>query len=279
MSRRKATKPTPDPELKVVALPPPPDAGPSTPEADARPRVALALPYYNELSPACARGFAHPTFGAVDITTVIESCTSSTPNAFNKAWLMALDARDRGDADYFVMLHSDIGPQAGWIDILWREMSQHKADLISAISPIKDDSHRTSTAIGGPDPWFPRRFIKTVHHDILPTTFGIDDIPHAPDEVLLVNTGCMMLDMRRTWWGVPTSGGPGGEGFAFEFRTRIATVPEQQPDGTIRRVRIAQFAPEDWLMSRHVAEHGGKVMATWAVELEHRGARDWKAKA
>jgi hypothetical protein len=76
------------------------------------------------------------------------------------------------------------------------------------------------------------------------------------DEVLLVNTGCFLTDLRRPWW----------DSFAFNFDCRII-----QRDGK----RIAQFNPEDWQMSRAIQSQGGRVVATWRVPVVHHGAGEW----
>jgi hypothetical protein len=223
------------------------------------PRVALVMPHYGDISPGSAYGFyVGATRGMVELVASVRSSTSATPFCMNGLLAPALDARDRGEVTHLAMLHADVEPKRdGWLDILWEEMKVHGADLMSAIVPIKEPAReRTSTAIGAADdPWCPLRFVNNRDRGRLPETFGPEDVC-GEGEVLLVNTGCFLADLRRPWW----------DDFAFEFHTRII-----KRDGK----RIAQLAPEDWLMSRHIQAAGGRVMATWAVDLAHHGAGVW----
>ena len=258
-------------ELPAASMPF--DAAPAARGAGAvatRPKVLLAMPYYGNIAMGAARGYFCPTRGGVDVIDLAGACHSILPNTFNYLFCTALDARDKGQVTHLCILHSDVCPPIGWVDILWREMVAVGADVISAVVPIKDGSGRTSTAIGALDnPWHPTRYVMLGDRANLPVTFTAEHACASPNEVLLINTGCLLLDLRRPWWDVPAAGGPGGDGFAFEFRTRIVRAALDGPDAPLRRA--PQAIPEDWLMSRHVHAHGGTVAATWAVDLEHRG--------
>jgi hypothetical protein len=225
-----------------------------------RPVVGLVMPHYGDVNLGAARGLlTTASRGGVDLKFVADSCSSATPHCFNGLLALALDARDRGEITHFAMLHSDIAPEEGWLDILWREMREHELDLISAVVPIKEPERlRTSTAIGSRDnPWYPDRYVTMADREKLPATFHPHEVC-GEHQVLLVNTGCFLADLRRPWWDTIV-------GFQFDCRITFR-------DGH----RIAQFNPEDWQMSRHIQASGGKLAATWAVKLEHWGLASWR---
>lgn len=225
-----------------------------------KPRVCLALPLYSgELHFGAACGY----FGAalcqkVDIVSRPSVHSSLLPSSFNGALAHALDLRDQGIVTHFAMIHADVAPRdPDWLDTLYAEMQAHDADLISTVIPIKEPNRqRTSTAIGDlAYPWEPKRFITVDDRDKYPLTFSADDVC-GPGEVMLVNTGLWLADLRRPWW----------DDFGFELRARI-----QIRDGT----RHAQVIPEDWQMSRHLQAAGARVFATWKVPVGHHGTDAW----
>lgn len=223
------------------------------------PRVALVMPHYGDVSLGAARGFHFATSGGVEVVLNVESSGSATPHTFNGLLAVALDARDRGEVTHLAMIHSDVEPSGPWLDALWDAMRSHSADLVSAVVPIKEpgENPRTSTAIGSrDDPWRPLRYVRLGDRHALPTTFGPEHVC-GDGEVLLANTGLFLADLRRPWW----------DDFAFEFRTRIARAPDGR--------RLAQLAPEDWLLSRRLQQMGGRLLCTWCVPLTHRGLHDW----
>lgn len=223
-----------------------------------RPKVYVALPHYGNCHPGAVSAWLQPGNATVDPVIVTRASTSATPHCFNICLAPALDARDRGEITHLAMIHSDVEVSPGWVDTLYDEMLCVHATAISAVIPIKEpERSRTSTAIGDLENlWFPKRYIRTGQEKDLPRTFTQKDVCRD-SEVLLINTGCLLVDLRRDYWG----------DFAFEFRTRIV-----QRDG----VRVAQFAPEDWLMSRTVQEHGDLVAATYAVQATHHGESYWR---
>lgn len=225
-----------------------------------RPRVALAMPRYGNVNfMSVLRFLAQCTAGDVEIPegSTISVGTSLLQHTFNECLAHALDLRDEGKVTHFAMLHSDIEPQEGWLDILWREMQAHDADLISVVSPIKNTEGKTSTALGAiDDPWRITRYITSYEATQLPATFGPEDVC-GPGEVLLINTGCWLADLRRPWW----------DDFAFNIHSKI-TRPEQGK-------RYAETRPEDWEMSRSLREAGARYFATTAVRLIHYGEGGW----
>lgn len=163
----------------------------------------------------------------------------------------------------FVMLHADIIPEEGWLDILWEEREKAGADVISAVAPIKDMRGLTSTALDDPKDTFNvlgRLTTKEIKR--LPETFTQKDT-RFPRNNLLINTGCWLAKMStlRKWVGEFAG--------CFTIRDRII----QRPDGKF----IAQVAPEDWNFSRDLARIGAKVVATSAVKLRHVGRFEYQS--
>lgn len=181
------------------------------------------------------------------------SNTSANCTGFNKMYCQALDLRDAGTITHFLMLHSDIVPEIYFIDKLHEIMEKVGCDVLSAVSPIKDSMGLTSTAIdqvvgdrdedwGGPRRLTMREIMK------MPPTFT--------DPNILVNTGLMLVDLRKPWT----------DKIFFHFDDRI---------GLYRGKRVAQMKPEDWNWSRDARKLGATLYATREVKLTHRGQQDF----
>ena len=182
---------------------------------------------------------------------------------FNTLLCGALTLRDMGqaDIDWFVMLHSDVIPEEGWVDKLVDLATTHKADLLSACVAIKNHYGLSSTAIDDPaDRFQPHRRLTMKEVHLLPETFGIEDCGYTDGRALLVNTGCMIFDFKAPW--VPTPTHPGFPGFTLEDAIRYDSE---------KRLWKAYLNPEDWQFSRYVHSQGGRVMATRAVKCLHAG--------
>lgn len=160
---------------------------------------------------------------------------------FNRLLCDALD----GDYTHFVMLHADIAPNPGWLDKLIEVMERFQADIVSAISPIKDERGLTSTAIENiEDPWHPIRFT-------MKEVFKLDPSFTRPD--LLLNTGLMLVDIRKPWVNQ----------VRFHVEDAIKIVEGK---------RYPLFMPEDWLFSRDARAAGAQTLvATREVLLNHIG--------
>ncbi len=172
--------------------------------------------------------------------------------------------RDRlaedGEITHFAMLHHDVCPEDGWLEILMEELLAHDADLVSAVVPIKDNLGLSSTAIDDPRDHFnvERRVTMTEVHR-LPPTFSSKDCGY-PDRMLLVNTGCFVCRFDQNWRFPP-----------FRFHIDDVIVHRDGSDGRGPGGYRAEVAPEDWNFSRHVQRAGGKVLATRKVLLTHAG--------
>jgi hypothetical protein len=209
--------------------------------------------------------------------TMCQSRGLTSPNC-NALWVSALNERRRNpDLKWFAMLHADVEPMAPWwLDTLIDEAETHKADMVSAVVPMKNPSGLTTTVLAMPD-WtektiaanqlasrFGRLTLRQVLHSRFPTTFGINEaadalgqlpddlrITNAPRHMLLLNTGCMVvrltanIDWRKVYFSV---------------------IDGIVDDGTTYRYYDVS---EDWLFAGRMALAGGKCMATKAVRVIH----------
>lgn len=180
---------------------------------------------------------------------------------FNAIWAAALNMVERGEATHFAMLHSDVVPDPGWLDMLMDELEIHKADLVSVAIPIKDRRGVMSCGLGDlSHRWgaFRRLTVREVLR--LPPTFSLADTPH-PDKVLLHNTGCWVCDLRNPLFFATNP--DGSLKCFFDFPTRIT----RNEDGQWAHARES----EDWFFSRQLHELGAKTFITRKVRLSHVG--------
>lgn len=193
----------------------------------------------------------------------------------NELYAMALNYRKQYPAlKWFALCHSDIVPEQFWLDKLIAEAEKHNADMMAAISPLKDASGVVSMAIEVPGTErypFMRFTLRQVLHESFPETFDINmavdaltnklpaDLalptlaPHAQNAILLSNTGAMVLRIDKPW----------NDELFFYNVDRIFINPQ----GDFQ----AMFESEDWNFSRSVTQAGGKVMCTRNVQLQHVG--------
>lgn len=179
-------------------------------------------------------------------------------HGFNRSWAKALGS----SYDYFAMLHADVCAPQGWLDTLILIMRANDADVVSAVTMIKGPEGVTSTGLSHSDPnkdWEPyRRFtLQEIH--TFPPTFSSSDIGY-PDRPLVVNTGCMVVNLGSSLFRETDDSG----------KLRIYFTIN---DGIfVREGRYYIYVePEDWFFSRRVHRAGGKVMATREVVTEHIG--------
>jgi hypothetical protein len=222
----------------------------------------IGLPHYAcEVFIQAHRAFLTPSDrSCVDVVAVVDCASSFLCGSFNNLIAKALDERDGGRVTHFAMIHADIEAPQGWVDRLWGIMSTHRADVVSAIVPIKDDNSdpRTSTAIGNRhDPWHVRRNLMVSEVLALPETFG-PELVCSEHDVLLWNTGLWLADLRHPFWDIFTG---------FDTRARIC----RKPDGS----RFAQQDTEDWRLSRQMDAAGARVVVTRALPVRHWGVRGW----
>lgn len=190
-----------------------------------------------------------------------QSVSSLLPDAFNTLMCNALNMDMDGEkATHFVMVHGDIAPQEHWLSMMLDESEATGVDILSAVVPIKvvgcDD---TSTAIGTLNGRYSdfRRITTKETLIQLPPTFGPEDCC-VGDERLLLNTGLMVVDLRKPWIEDWLAGG----GF------RLESHAWKCPDGKWKSICI----PEDWSFSYDAqVKYGARVAATTKVRLIHYG--------
>jgi hypothetical protein len=176
---------------------------------------------------------------------------------FNELWAMMLGNRKNLGVTHFAMLHSDIVPAGmDWIDALLGELVRTRADVVSAVVPIKTTEGLTSTAIDSVnDPWNVQKRLTMSEVMTLPETFSAADAGF-PDRNLLVNTGCWICDVSKPWV----------DKVHFQIHDRIINGPGGWS---------CESMSEDWDFSRQVQRLGGKVLATRAVKLAHIGIANY----
>ncbi len=174
---------------------------------------------------------------------------------FNLLFTHAMNLRENG-CTHFAMLHADIDPERHWVDKLRDEMESAHAEVISAVVPIKSTEGTTSIAIDMPDEgnWVQCRLTMREVHRIAKPTFDAADAGY-PGHALLINTGCMLVDLRGDW----VDRFPG---FCVSDEIR-----HDGPNGEAR----AWNEPEDFAFGRWLHDHGVRAVATRAVRVNHLG--------
>jgi hypothetical protein len=232
------------------------------------PKIILAMPRYSDEVVAesyltAQNGDANELFpdeDAVEVVHKISNKASLLPFSHNVCLAEAMNKRDEGVATHVAYLHSDIACEAGWLNKLAAIMRDRGDVAVSAVVCIKEPKRlRTSAAVGARGNNFAfKRFITTADRLNMPETFSTADVAEESDDVLLINTGVLLMDLR---W-------PGFDDFAFGFDDAILTNPETGK-------RQAFVCPEDWRLSRALDEMGAPYSATFAVRTFHYGPSIW----
>lgn len=195
-------------------------------------------------------------------------------NDFNNCWAQTLDEFEAGIVTHAAMLHSDITPEPGWLDVLVDDLDRLNADFVSAISPIKDRRGVTSSGIGNPrNRWVPwRRFtVRELCAGQLDgmdcqfgETFNAADVGY-PGAILLHNTGCWVADLRNPKWLTVDETGC-LEAF-FDFPRRVSRGKDGKWKGDCES--------EDWYISRKMHELGLKTYINRRVRCVHQGTAEY----
>jgi hypothetical protein len=227
--------------------------------------VFLTMPHYDgKIHIAAARAFyGWPSEGKLFGIMHGEAGGSLLARTFNCLWAQALEFAKQGKATHFAMLHGDCGAQKFWLDTLWTEMEKHDADIIGAVNSIKDHRNLTSIAIDNPANRFTpeRRFTM---HEILgfPDTFCAADAGY-PGRALLVNTGCLLVDMRKPWvWESWQEDRP----IPFTINDRVRVI-----NGSF----AVEVESEDWFFSRQAFANRARIFCTRKIRIDHYGEQAW----
>lgn len=209
----------------------------------AEPFIYIGVPTYP--GGMVYRGTCHGLMHAMSTckTTVQFISSSFTTMSFNTLWCDALNARSQG-VTHFAMLHSDIDPEEAWLPKMLQLMKKHRADILSAVIPIKTMEGLTSTAIETGENRI-RRFTMREVMAMKEKTFTHPKI--------ILNNGMMLIDLSKPWV----------ERVKFDMRNDI----EVSAQGN----RRATGLPEDWFFSREARKLGAKCFATADVSCEHAG--------
>jgi hypothetical protein len=171
---------------------------------------------------------------------------------FNELLCEAINAKTY---THFCLLHADIGPlQDGWMARMLEIMKERKVDVLSVVSPIKDDERRTSCSLGS-EGGVKALYFKDLEG--LPLTFGRKECEEKfGNKNLFFNTGCLMIRLKDL---DPTK-------LLFQMVDNISNV-----DG---HYCVANL-PEDWLFSQKCMQNAVSYAVTTEIEIEHVGGGVW----
>lgn len=175
------------------------------------------------------------------------------PFCFNSLLCNALNHKKTHGITHFLLWHSDVIPtKKDWLLKMLRIQNETKADILSAVIPLKDQRGLTSTAIDCyNNNWHVRRLTMTEIFQREPT---------FTDPQLLVNSGLMLVDLSYEWVTK----------IAFQFDEMI-----RQVDGKFEALSMS----EDWVWSRHARDLGAEIWATREIDLVHSGHMDFPNNA
>jgi hypothetical protein len=215
-----------------------------------RPKVFVGMPHYGFLHVGAARGLYNGpsrkfgyTFYAVNMSLLTAG--------FNHLWVEALNRRETEGITHFAMIHADVEPVDGWVDILMEELMRLDADVVSTVIPIKGEWGLTSTGVEEPD-GMRRLTMREICR--LPETFSSADVGGRP---LLLNTGLFVCDLLKPW----------AERVCFQIHDEIYR------DAAGRW--HYRFSPEDWNFSKFLHRSQCKIFATRKVGVKHHGDMGW----
>ena len=164
---------------------------------------------------------------------------------FNAIYCAGLNGR-RDGVTHVALLHADVAPlKPDWFDVLVELSLSYKADMLSAVIPLKSEQGFTSTAL---DVFNPPYSVKR-----MTMTEVFKEKPTFTHPKILLNTGLTIIDIRKPW----------AETLCFEFQDAIIKLP----NGQFKEVGV----PEDWNFSRKVRACGGSLYATREIPLLHKG--------
>lgn len=170
---------------------------------------------------------------------------------FNCCLANALNSRP--SATHFCLLHDDVVPQhPDWLKKLLDISLKFKADVLSVVVPLKAQLGLTSTALDEQVKDYDQRY--RVRRLTMKEVFKRE--PTFTDPNLLLNTGLMLIDIRKPWI----------ENCWFEFVDRIEKMGDKFIDVGMS---------EDWNFSRKAREMGASLWATREISVRHIGGGEF----
>ena len=187
------------------------EAGNTSPNETARkPKVFFALPTHDGRTfSQTANTLIEALAGMPNRTTEVDTwCwfnSSAICTNFNTLWAKFYHRWKSGQADVFVMLHSDLevtghpyeDQERPWVDFLVDKAIENDMACLSVVNAIKSREGHTSVAMGHGE-WNQKR-LSFSDLEKLPPTFDDTDFLRATGTTLLVNTGCMVLVPHPSW--------------------------------------------------------------------------------
>jgi hypothetical protein len=228
--------------------------------------VLIAIPSYDETINLHTATAIMEASESRPSTGIAFAASSFLTLIFNQLWCHALNTPS---VEAWVMLHADIIPNdKRWLQKMLKVASDTGADIVSAISPIKNLEGTTSTALAKRDgSRFEQRRLTIAECNELPETFNARDVAKLfgwdpANAVLLVNTGLMLVAMRK--------------------HEILETMLFHINDAIIKDEH-GKFVPcaesEDWEWSRQADAKGLRVVATRVVPIVHiGGAFKWSSE-
>lgn len=200
-------------------------------------KVFIAIPNYKEaIHSGILSSMLHASQRGA-IHTLHAPSTAIWVSQLNKIWVKALESRKAGVTHLFI-LHSDVVVVSpNWLDFLLDEMREIKVDLLSSVCRIKEeDSDAISVAV------------ETSSGD---KRLTLRDIPFGITLIrddLLVNNGCLLIDIRGKW---------------------VEDIYWEMKNGIINNKVYCES--EDWLFCKKARKLGVKIAATNKIKVEHWG--------
>jgi hypothetical protein len=192
---------------------------------------------------------------------------------FNTLFALALNRAQQGLITHFAMLHSDVAPQAGWLDVLLEECDRLDADLISAVVPLKDARGVTSCGLGRLGEPFGGAYRRVTVRELadLPPSFDAYDLAESYGSYkyagmpLLHNNGCWVCDLRKPVFYSEEPVIVEGQycvalSAMFAFPRRVVKYKGEW---------CVQGESEDWYFSRRLWELDARTCLTQRVKLSH----------
>lgn len=223
------------------------------PQAPKKNNIIIAVPSYDgRIEIGTSFCLTRASLKEENRCVIRTSDSSSNTGGFNTLFAEALNERKHG-LTHFAMLHIDVVAEHGWLDKMLDLMEKHEADILSAVIPIKTRDGYVSTAIDQSN----GAGMGTREHYAI-SALNLREVHRMKDatftdENLLINTGLMLIDMRKPWV----------EQICFRFENEILKMP----DGEFKAFQVS----EDWHLSRQARALGAKLYATREVKVKHMG--------